>query len=127
MNPSEDTSTEASVSNVDQAEIQKFEALAHRWWDPEGDFRPLHDINPARLGFILDHADLLAGEVVDVGCGGGILTESMARTGARSPPRRRVSRAASCRCTTNVRPRVACVMTPTMARRRAVSAWRTTS
>ena len=70
------------MSNVDSAEIGKFDALAHRWWDPEGDFRPLHDINPARLGFILDHADLLAGEVVDVGCGGGILTESMARTGA---------------------------------------------
>ena len=68
--------------NVDSAEIDKFDALAHRWWDPEGDFRALHDINPARLQFIREHADLGTGEVVDVGCGGGILSESMARTGA---------------------------------------------
>ena len=83
MNPSEDTSTEASVSNVDQAEIQKFEALAHRWWDPEGDFKPLHDINPVRLDFIAERTNLPEANAVDVGCGGGILAESMAQRGAR--------------------------------------------
>ncbi len=71
------------MSNVDQAEIQKFEALAHRWWDPEGDFKPLHDINPVRLAFIAERADLKDATAVDVGCGGGILAESMAQAGAR--------------------------------------------
>lgn len=71
------------MSNVDQAEIQKFEALAHRWWDPEGDFKPLHDINPVRLQFIAERADLPESAAVDVGCGGGILAESMAQAGAR--------------------------------------------
>jgi 2-polyprenyl-6-hydroxyphenyl methylase/3-demethylubiquinone-9 3-methyltransferase len=70
------------MSNVDQAEIQKFEALAHRWWDPEGDFKPLHDINPSRLAFIAERADLPNTRAVDVGCGGGILAESMAEAGA---------------------------------------------
>jgi len=70
------------MSNVDQAEIQKFEALAHRWWDPEGDFKPLHDINPSRLAFIAERADLPNARAVDVGCGGGILAESMAEAGA---------------------------------------------
>lgn len=69
-------------ANVDPREIAKFEALASRWWDPEGDFRPLHDINPVRLDYIRRHADFAAGPVVDVGCGGGILSESMARAGA---------------------------------------------
>lgn len=69
-------------SNVDRQEIAKFEALASRWWDPEGDFRPLHDINPARLEYIQARARLLSGPVLDVGCGGGILSESMARAGA---------------------------------------------
>jgi len=69
--------------NVDQQEIAKFEALAHRWWDPEGDFRPLHDINPVRLDYILGRSDLVAGPLLDVGCGGGILSESLARAGAR--------------------------------------------
>jgi 2-polyprenyl-6-hydroxyphenyl methylase / 3-demethylubiquinone-9 3-methyltransferase len=69
--------------NVDQQEIAKFEALAHRWWDPEGDFRPLHDINPARLDYILARSDLQAGPLLDVGCGGGILSESLAHAGAR--------------------------------------------
>jgi 2-polyprenyl-6-hydroxyphenyl methylase/3-demethylubiquinone-9 3-methyltransferase len=68
--------------NLDPQEIAKFEALASRWWDPEGDFRPLHDINPARLAWIRERADLAAGPVLDVGCGGGILSESMAQTGA---------------------------------------------
>ena len=70
------------MSNVDQAEIRKFEALAHRWWDPEGDFKPLHDINPARLAFIAERAPLKGARAVDVGCGGGILAEAMAREGA---------------------------------------------
>jgi 2-polyprenyl-6-hydroxyphenyl methylase/3-demethylubiquinone-9 3-methyltransferase len=68
--------------NIDPQEIAKFEALASRWWDPEGDFRTLHDINPARLDYICRHADLGAGPVVDIGCGGGILSESLARAGA---------------------------------------------
>ena len=69
--------------NVDPAEIDKFSALAHRWWDPEGEFRPLHEINPLRLEWIAGHAALEGASVLDVGCGGGILTEAMARRGAR--------------------------------------------
>jgi len=68
--------------NVDQDEIGKFEALAHRWWDPEGDFRPLHDINPVRLDYIQNKLPLGGVRVIDVGCGGGILAESMANAGA---------------------------------------------
>ncbi len=68
--------------NVDSQEIGKFEALAHRWWDPEGDFKPLHDINPVRLEFIADKIALQGVKAVDVGCGGGILAESMAVAGA---------------------------------------------
>ncbi len=69
--------------NVDQAELDKFSSLAHRWWDPAGEFRPLHDINPLRLEWIARHAKLEGARVLDVGCGGGILTESMARRGAQ--------------------------------------------
>jgi 2-polyprenyl-6-hydroxyphenyl methylase/3-demethylubiquinone-9 3-methyltransferase len=69
--------------NVDPAELEKFSALAHRWWDPEGEFRPLHDINPLRLEWIAHHAPLEGAKVLDVGCGGGILTEAMARRGAQ--------------------------------------------
>jgi 2-polyprenyl-6-hydroxyphenyl methylase/3-demethylubiquinone-9 3-methyltransferase len=68
--------------NVDTAEVAKFNAMAARWWDPEGDFRPLHEINPLRLDWILERADLAGRKVVDIGCGGGILTESMAGAGA---------------------------------------------
>jgi len=71
------------MSNVDQAEIEKFDSLAHRWWDPAGEFKPLHDINPLRLQWIERHAALAGKQVLDVGCGGGILAESMARLGAR--------------------------------------------
>lgn len=69
--------------NVDDAEVAKFNALASRWWDLEGDFRPLHEINPLRLDWIRQHADINGQNVLDVGCGGGILTESMAHCGAR--------------------------------------------
>jgi 2-polyprenyl-6-hydroxyphenyl methylase/3-demethylubiquinone-9 3-methyltransferase len=71
------------VSNVDPAEVEKFSNLAHRWWDPQGEFRPLHDINPLRLEWIARHAALDGAAVLDVGCGGGILAEAMARRGAR--------------------------------------------
>jgi 2-polyprenyl-6-hydroxyphenyl methylase/3-demethylubiquinone-9 3-methyltransferase len=70
-------------ANYDAAELAKFSALAHRWWDPTSEFRPLHEINPLRLGHIERLAGGLAGKrVVDVGCGGGILAEAMAQRGA---------------------------------------------
>jgi 2-polyprenyl-6-hydroxyphenyl methylase / 3-demethylubiquinone-9 3-methyltransferase len=69
--------------NVDSAEIAKFEALASRWWDPNSEFKPLHDINPLRLRFIEDRVGLAGKHAVDIGCGGGILAESMAACGAR--------------------------------------------
>jgi 2-polyprenyl-6-hydroxyphenyl methylase/3-demethylubiquinone-9 3-methyltransferase len=68
--------------NVDQAELDKFSDLAHRWWDAQGEFKPLHDINPLRLDWIDALARLAGKKVLDVGCGGGILAESMARRGA---------------------------------------------
>jgi len=68
--------------NVDPAEVAKFDALASRWWDPEGEFRSLHEINPLRLDWIRQHVQLTGAEVVDIGCGGGILAESMAKAGA---------------------------------------------
>ncbi len=68
--------------NVDVAEVAKFDALASRWWDPDGEFRPLHEINPLRLDWIRQYADLNGRSVVDIGCGGGILAESMAAAGA---------------------------------------------
>jgi 2-polyprenyl-6-hydroxyphenyl methylase/3-demethylubiquinone-9 3-methyltransferase len=72
-----------SQFNVDPQEIAKFEALADKWWDLNSEFRPLHQINPLRLNWIDEHVGGLAGKkVLDVGCGGGILTESMARRGA---------------------------------------------
>jgi 2-polyprenyl-6-hydroxyphenyl methylase/3-demethylubiquinone-9 3-methyltransferase len=73
-----------STNNVDPAELAKFSALAHRWWDPTSEFRPLHEINPLRLAHIERLSGGLAGKrVLDVGCGGGILTEAMAARGAR--------------------------------------------
>ncbi|MFZ6673641.1 bifunctional 2-polyprenyl-6-hydroxyphenol methylase/3-demethylubiquinol 3-O-methyltransferase UbiG [Undibacterium sp. Xuan67W] len=71
-----------STVNVDPAEIQKFSDLAHRWWDPSSEFRPLHEINPLRLEWINSRILLAGKTVIDVGCGGGILAESMAKKGA---------------------------------------------
>jgi len=72
-----------TTPNVDRAEISKFEELATRWWDPDSEFKPLHAINPLRLDYIDRAAGLAGKEVLDVGCGGGILSESMAVRGAR--------------------------------------------
>lgn len=72
-----------STVNADPQELAKFGDLAHRWWDPDGEFRPLHQINPLRLDWIASLATLPGSEVVDVGCGGGILAESMARRRAK--------------------------------------------
>jgi 2-polyprenyl-6-hydroxyphenyl methylase/3-demethylubiquinone-9 3-methyltransferase len=69
--------------NADRQELEKFSALAHRWWDPESEFRPLHQINPLRLDWIDRLAPLSGKSALDVGCGGGILAEAMARRGAR--------------------------------------------
>jgi 2-polyprenyl-6-hydroxyphenyl methylase/3-demethylubiquinone-9 3-methyltransferase len=69
--------------NVDAAEVAKFDALASRWWDPDGEFRPLHEINPLRLDWIRQHTELNGKKVLDIGCGGGILTEAMATAGAQ--------------------------------------------
>lgn len=69
-------------SNVDPLEVEKFDRLASRWWDPHSEFKPLHEINPLRLDYIDRHAGLAGRRVLDVGCGGGILSESMAARGA---------------------------------------------
>ena len=71
------------MTNADQAELDKFSQIAHRWWDPNSEFKPLHDINPLRLGWVDKLSGGIAGKrVIDVGCGGGILAESMAAKGA---------------------------------------------
>jgi 2-polyprenyl-6-hydroxyphenyl methylase/3-demethylubiquinone-9 3-methyltransferase len=69
--------------NADPLELQKFSDLAHRWWDPTSEFRPLHEINPLRLEWINAHAPLAGKTIVDIGCGGGILAESMVKKGGR--------------------------------------------
>ncbi len=69
--------------NIDNAEIAKFDELASRWWDPNSEFKPLHDINPLRVEFIRQRVDIPGKAVLDVGCGGGLLTESMAHFGAQ--------------------------------------------
>lgn len=71
------------MSNADPIEIEKFSQLAHKWWDPQSEFKPLHEINPLRLDYIDRHASLSGKTVLDVGCGGGILSESMAGLNAR--------------------------------------------
>ncbi len=70
------------MTNIDQAELDKFSDLAHKWWDPDSEFKPLHDINPLRLDYIDRHAHISGKTVLDVGCGGGILAEAMAVRGA---------------------------------------------
>jgi len=71
-----------ATTNVDPAELAKFSELAHRWWDKNSEFRPLHQINPLRLDWIASQCPLAGKKVLDVGCGGGILTDAMARKGA---------------------------------------------
>mgnify|MGYP001491446736 CR=1 FL=1 len=70
------------MENVDESEIKKFEVLASRWWDPNGEFKPLHEINPLRMNYISQHINLAGQTVLDIGCGGGILAEAMAHHGA---------------------------------------------
>lgn len=76
------TTAQAHQHNVDPAEIAKFEALANRWWDPTSEFKPLHDINPLRCNYIDGFSPLAGKTVIDIGCGGGILSEAMAKRGA---------------------------------------------
>ncbi|RKP52079.1 bifunctional 2-polyprenyl-6-hydroxyphenol methylase/3-demethylubiquinol 3-O-methyltransferase UbiG [Trinickia fusca] len=71
------------MTNADPHELQKFSDLAHRWWDPNAEFKPLHELNPVRLNWIDAHAHLAGKRVLDIGCGGGILSESMAGLGAQ--------------------------------------------
>ena len=77
------TETTDTIVNADPAELAKFSELAHRWWDPDSEFRPLHQINPIRLDWIQAQLPLAGKRVLDVGCGGGILAEAMARHGAQ--------------------------------------------
>lgn len=81
---SADTSAATAPRNVDQAELDKFQSLASRWWDPDSEFKPLHEINPLRLEWIREQAggSLQGRQVIDVGCGGGILAEALASAGA---------------------------------------------
>jgi len=68
--------------NVDPEELARFGKLAHRWWDPDGESRPLHDLNPLRLGFVAERVALRGSRVADIGCGGGLLSEALAKVGA---------------------------------------------
>lgn len=79
---SSSVATPQAALNADPMELAKFSELAHRWWDPDSEFRPLHQINPLRLDWIDQQAQIAGKKVVDVGCGGGILAESMAKRGA---------------------------------------------
>jgi 2-polyprenyl-6-hydroxyphenyl methylase/3-demethylubiquinone-9 3-methyltransferase len=72
----------SNTVNVDSGEVEKFNEIAHKWWDPTSEFKPLHDINPLRVNYINQKSSLNGKKVLDVGCGGGILTESMAKLGA---------------------------------------------
>jgi len=72
-----------STTNVHPAETAKFDRLASRWWDPDGESRPLHDLNPVRLGYVAARCSLKGARALDVGCGGGLLSEALARSGAR--------------------------------------------
>lgn len=72
------------MKNVDKQEIAKFSAMAHAWWDPKGPMKPLHELNPLRLGYIQQHTNLENKKVLDIGCGAGILTESLAIAGANA-------------------------------------------
>jgi 2-polyprenyl-6-hydroxyphenyl methylase/3-demethylubiquinone-9 3-methyltransferase len=72
-----------TTTNSDPSEIQKFSELAHRWWDPTSEFRPLHEINPLRLEWINARVPLAGKNVIDIGCGGGVLSEAMAKKGAK--------------------------------------------
>ncbi|TDK24942.1 bifunctional 2-polyprenyl-6-hydroxyphenol methylase/3-demethylubiquinol 3-O-methyltransferase UbiG [Luteimonas aestuarii] len=76
------TATASKGDNYRQQELDKFAALANRWWDPQGPQKPLHALNPARLGYVAERASLAGSRVLDVGCGGGLLSESMAKAGA---------------------------------------------
>jgi len=73
-----------TTENIDQSEIDKFSELASRWWDKTSEFKPLHAINPLRLNWIKEHCSLENQQVLDIGCGGGILTESLAASGAKA-------------------------------------------
>lgn len=74
--------THDETLNIDRGEVKKFEALANRWWDPHSEFKPLHDINPLRANYIDEHSPVAEKNVVDVGCGGGLLSEALAFRGA---------------------------------------------
>jgi len=71
------------MTNADPAELQKFSDLAHRWWDPNSEFKPLHDINPLRIDYVAERVALSTAKVIDVGCGGGLITEALAGRGAK--------------------------------------------
>ncbi|HZX79290.1 bifunctional 2-polyprenyl-6-hydroxyphenol methylase/3-demethylubiquinol 3-O-methyltransferase UbiG [Lysobacter sp.] len=77
------TTQTSSDTNFNQAELDKFGALAQRWWDPEGPQKPLHALNPARLGYVVQRTSLQGARVLDVGCGAGLLSEALAREGAQ--------------------------------------------